>query len=121
MRFRVTTAGASTIALAIALCLSSGASGGKSSPAKHHIGATTYRPAVIAAGRTQFLQTCAGCHGADAAGGDGPDLRGRNLSVSTIAFDIGHGFKGEMPPFTILKPDQVSEVAAYIGSLKAIN
>ena len=38
--------------------------------------AQTFAPATIEAGRSQFQQQCAFCHGKDAAGGeDGPDLR----------------------------------------------
>jgi len=72
----------------------------------------------LVAGRPLFVQYCSACHGVNAEGGDGPDLRHTDLSTSSITYDISHGFKDEMPAFKNLSPDQLAALATYVHSLK---
>jgi cytochrome c oxidase cbb3-type subunit 3 len=80
--------------------------------------------AAVAAGQATFTKMCASCHRADGGGMIGPNLADSTwLHVST-AHDIvrlvaeGVPAKG-MPAWqSVLKPQQVNEVSAYVLSLQ---
>jgi cytochrome c oxidase cbb3-type subunit 3 len=76
-------------------------------------------PALIARGQSQFKQSCAFCHGADATGGRGPDL----VRSAVVAHDVkgnligpvilnGRPDKG-MPPQALSAP-QIAAIAAFL-------
>ena len=77
--------------------------------------------ADIAAGRQLFINNCAACHGADAAGGSvgggfvAPSLH--NAASSTVGEAMVTG-PGPMPVFR-LPIRQIDEIAAYIGYLQS--
>ena len=75
----------------------------------------------IAAGKSQFSQTCGFCHGANARGASGPDLIHSSLVSHDVNGDLigqvvhnGRPDKG-MPAFQ-LSDDQVKAIAAYLHS-----
>src|SRR5262249_1428365 len=77
--------------------------------------------AAVAAGRKQYEALCAGCHGADAAGGErGPAFVGpgrvRRLSPDEMRRIIRAGVAGGMPAFD-LPEAQLTELLAFIHSL----
>lgn len=81
--------------------------------------ATPTSPALIASGRTLFLDSCAHCHGADARGDEGPDLHEVQVSDRYVASIITHGIKGEMPSFAKkLHAEEITALTAYLRSLK---
>jgi PQQ-dependent dehydrogenase (methanol/ethanol family) len=74
-----------------------------------------------AAVEKQFRNLCAGCHGADAGGGDrGPALTNspslRSSSEAQILAKIRDGTQGGMPAFP-LPADQLQSMAAWVRSL----
>jgi mono/diheme cytochrome c family protein len=74
---------------------------------------------VVAHGRDLFLANCAHCHGADAAGDEGPDLHGEKKSDTRIASLIKDGIPGEMPRFNSkLSNTDVQALITYIHSLR---
>jgi len=80
--------------------------------------ATRTSPALIAEGRTLYLDSCAHCHAADATGDEGPDLHAVEASDRYIANIITHGIKGEMPSFQKkLGPEDIVRLTAYVRSL----
>jgi mono/diheme cytochrome c family protein len=73
----------------------------------------------IALGRTLFLNSCAHCHGPDAGGDEGPDLRHAGITSGRVAKVVKNGIKGEMPSFAKKHNDRdVSALTAYILSLQ---
>lgn len=81
--------------------------------------ATPTSPALVAAGRVLFLDSCAHCHGADARGDEGPDLHGVQVSDRYIAGIITRGIKGEMPSFAKkLHAPEIGALTAYVRSLE---
>jgi len=67
-------------------------------------------------GQTLFESYCSGCHGSDASGGSGPNLRGisdSNGVVDTILYgeDSMPGFSGT------LSDAEISDILAWLGSL----
>jgi mono/diheme cytochrome c family protein len=77
-------------------------------------------PALIAQGRSLFLDSCAHCHGADATGDEGPDLHGLEVSDRYVANTITHGIKGEMPSFRKkLGGGEILRLTAYLRSLSS--
>jgi mono/diheme cytochrome c family protein len=80
---------------------------------------TPSSPALISQGRALFLSSCAHCHGADAAGDEGPDLHDVEVSDRYISNIITHGIKHEMPSFKKkLGSDEITRLTAYIRSLE---
>src|SRR5258707_15144526 len=77
---------------------------------------------AIDAGRVLFANGCAACHGADALGGRGPNLRERvfwhPVDDETLFKAIQKGLPGGMPPAN-LSDDQTWQVVAYVRSLTA--
>lgn len=71
-------------------------------------------PPALAAptGAKLFADLCALCHGADAAGGNSPDIRGVILSDVTQATN---GIE-DMPEFN-LTPAELSALAEYLSAL----
>lgn len=79
---------------------------------------TPTTPALVAQGRKLFLSSCAHCHGADAAGDEGPDRHGVGVSDRYIAHIISHGIRHEMPSFAKkLGAGDIATLKAYIRSL----
>ena len=76
-------------------------------------------------GKLLFAQNCSACHGADAGGGDGPNLHGvaAVLGVPAVQSIIRRGIEGTaMPGSTTLSEKEAANIAAYIGKLdSAIN
>jgi mono/diheme cytochrome c family protein len=69
--------------------------------------------------RALFLHNCAHCHGADAAGDEGPDLHHLDESGDWIAHRILNGKAGQMTAFKgKLKPEEIQALVAYVQSLK---
>jgi len=80
-------------------------------------------PARVEAGRTAFTANCAACHAADGGGGIGPNLTDdywiHGASPMDVFNTVRHGVPDKgMPTWgTILPPDQVIAVAAYVTTL----
>jgi mono/diheme cytochrome c family protein len=75
--------------------------------------------ALVAHGRTLFLDSCAHCHGADARGDEGPDLHDVQVSDRYIGNIITHGIPHEMPSFAKkLGAPEIGALTAYIRSLR---
>ncbi len=75
-------------------------------------------PALVARGRTLFLNSCAHCHGIDADGDEGPDLHDLQVSDRYIARTITRGIKGEMPSFA--KKHNAADISALIAYLRSL-
>jgi len=73
----------------------------------------------VAIGRQLFLKNCAHCHGADAQGDEGPDLRHLDWPDEQIATRIRKGKKGQMTAFAgKLSAEDIRQVIAYLHTLK---
>ena len=60
-----------------------------------------------------FTDYCGGCHGADGAGGSGPDIRGED-DLAAVRSQIESG-GGQMPGFSSqLQPAQIEALAQYV-------
>lgn len=76
-------------------------------------------PTNLIAGRTLFLKNCAHCHGANAHGDEGPDLRHLDEADDWIANRIRKGKPGEMTAFAgKLQPAEIDELIRYLRKLK---
>lgn len=79
---------------------------------------------AVAAGRVTFAQMCASCHGADGGGVIGPNLTDTAWLHGSSAMDIhrtvaeGVLAKGMPAWSTLLSPDQVDAVVAYVITLR---
>jgi mono/diheme cytochrome c family protein len=75
-------------------------------------------PAAVETGRQLFQQTCTGyCHGREGRVSRAPKLRGRQLDSTYLYGRIANGWP-PMPAFrTILSPEQIWSLVAYITSL----
>ncbi len=78
--------------------------------------------AAIAAGKTLYAQTCAGCHGEDARGDRGPSLVSGTFSHGGTDADLFHTIRNgvagtQMPAFAALPTDTVWRIIAYLRSL----
>jgi len=75
-------------------------------------------------GAAIFASNCAGCHGADGRGGEhapniatAPEVQ--HLSDNELAGIVTHGIAGAgMPAFSFFKPQQVTDVGAYLRILQ---
>ncbi len=83
--------------------------------------------AAVEAGKTVFVTNCASCHKPDGGGMIGPNLtdnawiHGGTLPEIHTTIVQGVIAKG-MPPWgTLLKPDQIDAVTAYVGSIRNTN
>lgn len=84
-------------------------------------------PAIVAAGKTIFATNCAVCHGDDARGKIGPNLRDHDGdagwryggSAKDILTTIRGGRPKGMPVWgKVMSPEKTEHVAAYIYSLR---
>lgn len=80
-------------------------------------------PVVIARGRVLFLRNCTLCHGTAGQGLTGPNLRddhwlkGSDLQRISESIANGNPAKGMAAWSTVLKPDDLHALAAFIASL----
>jgi polyvinyl alcohol dehydrogenase (cytochrome) len=76
---------------------------------------------AAAAGERLYKQSCVFCHGADAAGGQAPNLRDLGLGAKELEDAIANGkLSAGMPAFKdTYSPAQIGEIAAYLLSLSA--
>jgi cytochrome c oxidase cbb3-type subunit 3 len=81
-------------------------------------------PQVIAAGQSTFTTLCAPCHAADGGGLVGPNLcddywiHGSAFVDNVRTIWNGVPEKGMITWKTVLKPNQITEVASYIYTLR---
>ncbi|HEU5320467.1 MAG TPA: cytochrome c [Methylomirabilota bacterium] len=75
-------------------------------------------PQAIAEGARQFSATCTGyCHGREGRVSRAPRLRGKTYEPSYLYGRIAHGFP-PMPAYqTVLQPEEIWKLVAYIMSL----
>jgi len=71
-----------------------------------------------AIGQKLFLKNCAHCHGADAAGDEGPNLHTLDWTDEQMARRIRVGKKGQMTAFAGKLSDQ--DIRALIGYLRSL-
>lgn len=74
------------------------------------------------AGESLFELNCSNCHGIDAGGDDGPDLRGApgRLGDAAVANIVMRGIRGTaMPGFNELKEQDASAIVAYLHTFDA--
>ncbi len=80
-------------------------------------------PQAIAAGQKLFVNSCAGCHGVNAEGGRGPNLRKRGawhpLEDDALYNMIRKGLPGADMPASNLNEEQAWQVAAFVRALTA--
>ncbi len=77
-------------------------------------------PADPEQGKRLFGQNCSACHGADAGGGDGPDLRGvpASLGDATVQGIVRRGIPGTaMPGNYTITDKQAGDIVAYLRTL----
>lgn len=77
-------------------------------------------PVNLEQGKRLFAQNCSPCHGVDASGGDGPDLRGVAVSLGAPAVQgiIRRGIPGTaMPGSSTLSEKESANIAAYVIKL----
>ena len=80
-------------------------------------------PAALAAGRTTFEKTCAPCHERDGGGSTGPNLtddywmHGNTHSGMLTVVTNGVLEKGMPRWSTVLTPEQLAQVTAYVATL----
>jgi putative heme-binding domain-containing protein len=77
-------------------------------------------PADPEQGKRLFQQNCSPCHGADAGGGDGPDLHGvpALLGDPTVQGIVRRGIPGTaMPGSSALTDSQAANIVAYLRTL----
>lgn len=66
-------------------------------------------------GETVYADNCATCHGADATGGIGPAIAGKELDEIVETSLVGVG--DEMPAFDTLADQDIADLAAYVNGL----
>ncbi len=72
-------------------------------------------------GAKLFAQNCAGCHGAQAQGLVGPNLKTSRLArdAAFVKRQLENGSKdGQMPAFKQLKPTELTQLVNYVNALK---
>lgn len=77
-------------------------------------------PPDLEDGKQQFAQNCSTCHGIDAGGQEGPDLRGvpASLGDATVQGIIRRGIPGTaMPGFSTVTDKQAADIVAYLRTL----
>ncbi|HXA76377.1 MAG TPA: c-type cytochrome [Candidatus Acidoferrales bacterium] len=77
-------------------------------------------PADAEQGKRLFGQNCSACHGADAGGGDGPDLRGvpASLGDATVQGIVRRGIPGTaMPGNYTITDKEAGNIVAYLRTL----
>jgi cytochrome c oxidase cbb3-type subunit III len=74
-----------------------------------------------AQGKRLFAENCSHCHGADATGGDGPDLHGvvASLGLPAVQGIIRSGITGTpMPASSTLSTAEVADLASFLATLQ---
>jgi len=77
-------------------------------------------PADPEQGKRLFAQNCSTCHGADAGGGDGPDLHGvpASLGDPTVQGIIRRGIPGTaMPGSSTVSEKEAANIVAYLRTM----
>ncbi|MCC6588522.1 MAG: c-type cytochrome [Bryobacterales bacterium] len=78
---------------------------------------------VVDAGRTQYVNSCSGCHGPTAEGGRGPRLAGngdvRGASDESLFNVIKNGVRGSDMPPSPLPEEKIWQMVAYVRTLNA--
>jgi cytochrome c oxidase cbb3-type subunit III len=90
---------------------------GQQSPAGQ---VTLVSPPDPAQGKRLFAQSCSACHGADAGGGDGPNLHGvpAILGDPAVQSIIRRGIEGTaMPGSSTLSEKEAANIVAYLRTL----
>jgi cytochrome c oxidase cbb3-type subunit III len=114
-------------ALCVGLCLVTCAAGQESPPPSTTVaqagpGAAGTAATDVASGKRAFDENCTSCHGVDASGGDGPDLRGvpDELGDVQMAQIVRRGIPGTaMPNFYLnITEKDAANIVAYIRTLK---
>lgn len=97
---------------------------GKSTVTAEGLAAIVSDPSQVAAGKAVFATTCASCHQADGGGLIGPNLTDNSWIHGGTPMEIhatitnGVLAKG-MPPWgTLLKPEQINALTAFVRSLQ---
>jgi cytochrome c oxidase cbb3-type subunit III len=93
---------------------------GQESPIVQSPPAPAAAPADPEQGKRLFAQNCSSCHGADAGGGDGPNLRGvpARLGDSTVQGIIRRGIAGTaMPGSSTVSDKEAANIVAYLRTL----
>jgi cytochrome c oxidase cbb3-type subunit 3 len=106
--------------LAAALLLSFGASSLRAMPKTIRQEGAKAPPAAGLDGKELFEGSCARCHGLDAGGEDGPDIRGipRVLGDQAVENIIKRGIPGTgMPAIYAMTDDEAAAIAKYLGTL----
>lgn len=107
------------VAMLAALVLSLAACSGGEAPQPDGADAGTADPELVA-GRSQWISSCARCHGASGNGGAGPALhsaRSDRPSVAAMTEVIVEG-RGAMPAFgSSLDADQLEALVRYIDEV----
>ena len=85
------------------------------SPATPAAPAGAVRLGDAARGRVAFQNACAGCHGADAAGGIGPALAGQGLEPEAVRAQIVNG--GGTMPANLVEGPALDDVLAYVAQI----
>ena len=69
-------------------------------------------------GRTPYRRVCAGCHGDNAEGGQGPRLAGTTIDYDEFVAKVRHS-DGEMPsiPAKELSDEELKQVYAFLQGL----
>jgi len=112
----------SSLRLIVALALVLGASVPASAGARAvpHSRKPAEEPSDLAAGKQLFETSCAGCHGFDADGGQGPNIQRvpANRGDDAVVKIIKGGVPGTgMPAFGSFTDAQAMQIVAYIRSL----
>lgn len=109
-----------TVVIVLTALLSSAAWSAAHSPGRNKVAKTAkVPPANMAQAQALFSQSCAPCHGADASGGEGPNLKHKGLPAAVITETIHNGVKGQMPAFgSSMTKLQEDGLVKYIRSLQ---
>jgi cytochrome c oxidase cbb3-type subunit III len=110
------------VAFGIGVCPVSKAAQEEQSPQAPAPGAPSAAEVDVERGKKLFEQDCTTCHGVDASGGDGPDLRGVPdiLGDAAMAQIVRRGIPGTAMPdsYLTISDKDAANVVAYIRTLK---
>ncbi len=100
---------------------------GKSSRPQGALAPAAVTPAMVEEGKAIFAANCVPCHGPQGQGIIGPNLtdnhwmHGNTLGDITRTITDGVPDKGMIAWKTVLNPQKIAQVAAYVKSLKGTN
>jgi polar amino acid transport system substrate-binding protein len=80
-------------------------------------GTAPYTQAQVQAGKVQYAQSCALCHGAQLQGVSAPTLTGSSFGMSHLTVESLQTIVTKQMPLTApasLKPDQYAAIMAYL-------